>query len=130
MAPYCLNKQWGSTNIVFGWRNHRAVKYFEFEYRTRATKIGARPTLGGYYNGMIDEVRIYNRCLTADEIKVQYNGYFGTGPAIITIQVQHSCADPGSSGVPLKRHYLYHPDRYESFLQFSADDHLHKRYLL
>jgi len=35
--------------------------------------IGWRSDGSGYYNGLIDEVRIYNRALTADEIKRLYN---------------------------------------------------------
>ncbi len=34
--------------------------------------IGAYFTMGNYYNGSIDEVRIYNRALSADEIKRLY----------------------------------------------------------
>ena len=35
--------------------------------------IGASKTLGNLFNGGIDEVAIYNRQLTANEIKDQYN---------------------------------------------------------
>jgi hypothetical protein len=39
--------------------------------------IGRRsnPAYNGYFNGTIDEVRIYNRALTAEEIRESYQGY-------------------------------------------------------
>ena len=37
--------------------------------------IGAASPLGGYFNETIDDVRIYNRALSATEIKNLYNAY-------------------------------------------------------
>ncbi len=36
-------------------------------------QIGGNPSLAGYFNGSIDEVRIYNRALSASEINASYN---------------------------------------------------------
>ena len=38
--------------------------------------------LGGYFNGLMDDVAIYSRALTAEEIKLHYdsgNGWRGSG---------------------------------------------------
>jgi len=43
--------------------------YFNFG-ATDSTNLGN----GGYFNGTIDEVRIYNRALSAEEIKEHYQG--------------------------------------------------------
>ena len=40
---------------------------------TRPLKIGGGPNSTGYFNGSIDEVRIYNRALSEDEIRQLYN---------------------------------------------------------
>jgi hypothetical protein len=40
-------------------------------YAAAATRIGAIPN-GYYFNGSIDEVRIYNRALSAEEIQLLY----------------------------------------------------------
>jgi hypothetical protein len=37
-------------------------------------QIGANPSYSGYFSGAIDEVRIYNRTLSADELKALYEG--------------------------------------------------------
>ena len=37
-------------------------------------QIGSNPSHGRYFSGAIDEVRIYNRTLSADEIKALYEG--------------------------------------------------------
>jgi len=36
-------------------------------------RIGARTASGDYFHGLIDEVRIYNRALSAEEIRYHYN---------------------------------------------------------
>ena len=37
-------------------------------------QIGTNPSYGGYFSGAIDEVRIYNRTLSAEEVKALYAG--------------------------------------------------------
>jgi hypothetical protein len=45
------------------------------------TKIGCRSAAGEFaYNGAIDDVRIYNTALTADEVRQLYTSYFNTAP--------------------------------------------------
>ncbi|MBI4009945.1 MAG: hypothetical protein HY361_02000 [Candidatus Aenigmarchaeota archaeon] len=48
--------------------------------------IGASSPGSGQFNGTIDDVRIYNRALTADEILIEYNnpGYLNPGKVYIT----------------------------------------------
>ena len=41
-------------------------------------RIGYENTRPSYFNGTIDEVRIYNRALTADEIREHYHGHTHT----------------------------------------------------
>jgi len=41
---------------------------------TNTLKIGKHYALASYFNGTIDEVRIYNRALSADEIKAHFLG--------------------------------------------------------
>ena len=40
---------------------------------TRALRIGGNGVWGEYFNGLIDDVRIYNRALTAAEIQTDMN---------------------------------------------------------
>lgn len=40
---------------------------------------------GGYFNGLIDDVRIYNRVLSASEITNQYNGIFGNETGLVGV---------------------------------------------
>jgi hypothetical protein len=44
-------------------------------------KIGANAIWGEYFNGLIDDVRIYNRALTASEIQTDMNTPLGGTPA-------------------------------------------------
>ena len=41
-------------------------------------RLGAMETYGSYLNGVLDDVRIYNRALTANEVSQIYNGGSGT----------------------------------------------------
>jgi hypothetical protein len=41
-------------------------------------EIGRRSDIGWYFNGQIDEVKIWNYALTPEEIKREYNGGFGS----------------------------------------------------
>lgn len=52
-----------------------------------ATSIGAwlGPSGGRYFTGVIDEIRIYNRALTADEIKANYEAYLTTPTPKLTL---------------------------------------------
>lgn len=50
------------------------------------TKIGARPGLDGYFNGRIDEVKVYNRGLSVAEIQALYESYLGPVPVLISVQ--------------------------------------------
>ena len=52
-----------------------------FTYPDRSLTIGKSESgyFGGYTNGMIDEIRIYNHILSAEEILAQYKGSTGTG---------------------------------------------------
>jgi len=43
-----------------------------------AAYIGSRSDNLGYFNGFIDDVRIYNRALSSDEILKLYNGGYGS----------------------------------------------------
>jgi hypothetical protein len=36
--------------------------------------IGSGPTFGEYFSGVIDEVRIYNRALSSDQVQSLYLG--------------------------------------------------------
>jgi len=45
------------------------------DYNTSHAVIGTRSAGGAYFPGIIDEVRIYNRALSADEISDIYNNY-------------------------------------------------------
>ncbi|ODS40582.1 hypothetical protein BEH94_07900 [Candidatus Altiarchaeales archaeon WOR_SM1_SCG] len=47
--------------------------------------IGKHPDWTGYFNGIIDEVKIYNRALTAEEIQQHYNNPCGKIEATIDI---------------------------------------------
>lgn len=51
-------------------RNHSAVSDFNFGFHASNTYIGAAPVQAStnFFNGVIDEVRIYNRGLSADEV--------------------------------------------------------------
>jgi len=59
----------------------------EWEYagtmpeNTLSVMIGRRSTGGTFYNGMIDEVAIFNQALTEDEIPGLMSGVGGIGPA-------------------------------------------------
>ncbi|MBI4833330.1 MAG: DUF2341 domain-containing protein [Planctomycetes bacterium] len=49
--------------------------YTAMENLATNLKIGERESGSNYFNGLIDEVRIYNRALTAAEITTRYNYY-------------------------------------------------------
>ncbi len=55
-------------------KNHDTT--YAFDSTTNTAKIGYSDRWGSksYFNGIIDEIRIYNRVLTADEIKTHYEG--------------------------------------------------------
>jgi concanavalin A-like lectin/glucanase superfamily protein len=40
---------------------------------SRALKIGGNTVWGEYFNGLIDDVRVYNRALTPAEIQTDMN---------------------------------------------------------
>ncbi len=42
---------------------------------TNSLKIGTHNTLAEWFSGLIDEVKIYNKALSADEITTNYNGH-------------------------------------------------------
>jgi hypothetical protein len=44
------------------------------KHGTTEIDIGRFGTLGAYFNGYLDEVRVYNRALSASEIKALYEG--------------------------------------------------------
>ena len=48
---------------------------------TSPLRIGGNSIWGEYFSGLIDEVRIYNRPLTATEIQTDMNTAIGTPPA-------------------------------------------------
>jgi hypothetical protein len=67
--------EYTATNILF-YKN--GVQYSLGSAPTTGTtaaklNIGRSPTYGEYYNGSIDDVRIYNRALSASEVQYLYN---------------------------------------------------------
>jgi hypothetical protein len=48
------------------------------------TKIGARPTLNGYFKGLIDNVQIYNRALTESEIQNVFSSSLNSKPVFVS----------------------------------------------
>ncbi len=48
--------------------------------------IGYKPDNNGAFNGIIDEIRIYNRALSAEEIKAHYDALTGSAPAAPPMQ--------------------------------------------
>jgi hypothetical protein len=44
--------------------------------------IGGNQPYGEYFNGLIDEVRVYNRALAPGEIQTDMNGSVGGGTAL------------------------------------------------
>jgi len=76
---------WYHIAVVNDWDNDEAILYLNgnqdaidtewtssMNSYTTSVKIGTR-TLDNYFDGTIDEVRIYNRALSAEEISTQYN---------------------------------------------------------
>ena len=53
---------------------------------TNPLSIGYQPGTREYFSGIIDEVRIYNRALTADEIKASYEAYQTLSPPKLTLE--------------------------------------------
>ena len=60
--------------------------------------VGCRPSEACRWNGLLDEVRVYNRVLSADEIAALYKGWSSTDPPCITF-VGFSSAAEGDQDV-------------------------------
>jgi len=43
------------------------------DIQERMLKIGQRVDGGGFFNGLIDDVRFYDRALSAEEVQALYN---------------------------------------------------------
>ena len=50
-----------------------AMDWFKYDGTSFLMRIGHIPTQGGYYSGLIDDVRIYDRALPAAEVQALYN---------------------------------------------------------
>lgn len=71
--------------IVFTWDGSTKTLYLDGVYQSQHSIVGPQPNTGSlnfgrfsdydgqYYEGLIDEIRIYNRILTQNEITVLYN---------------------------------------------------------
>ena len=62
----------GAPNVFVNAIKTTGVTYSPIEAETGNTRIGIGQWVTRYFNGTIDEVQIYNRSLTADEIKELY----------------------------------------------------------
>ena len=49
------------------------MDWFKYDGTSFLLRIGHIPTQGGYYSGLIDDVRIYDRALSAAEVQALYN---------------------------------------------------------
>ncbi len=92
--------------------NSNVVAYGALNTAT-SLKIGAEPAYNEYFTGYIDDVRVYNRALTGDEIKNLYNSRIFTrhfyvdnvnrdqcGIGNISSSTPTACAlGPGTSGI-------------------------------
>ena len=58
--------------------------------------IGERGNNGNFFNGSIDDVRIYNRALSSSEITALYNGQLSYYQAVPTIQPAQNLASVGA----------------------------------
>jgi prepilin-type N-terminal cleavage/methylation domain-containing protein len=75
--------QW--THIVFTWDANNVATWYVNGVQTRSAsftatsnanigfQIGGRSSLDSFYNGLIDEVRVYNRALSATDVSDVYN---------------------------------------------------------
>ncbi|MDP3103730.1 MAG: LamG-like jellyroll fold domain-containing protein [Candidatus Methanoperedens sp.] len=88
------NKKWLHHVITFDgvkaewFINGRTIGTFTHIYNTKGTslEIGIGTLVGNPFNGLIDEVRIYNRALSAEEIKAHYEQV----PTALTIKKEVS----------------------------------------
>ncbi|MGD9695173.1 MAG: LamG domain-containing protein [Thermoleophilia bacterium] len=64
---------------------------------TSALRIGGNPVRGDWFRGVIDDVRIYNRALTAAEIRADRRGAVAPGPAT-SPRPGPSAATPAAGG--------------------------------
>ena len=49
------------------------IAYMLSDIQERMLKIGQRVDGGGFFNGLIDDVRFYDRALSAAEVQALYN---------------------------------------------------------
>jgi hypothetical protein len=61
--------------------------------------IGRYPTGGTYYNGRIDEVKMYNYALTADEVRSHFERTFLRREHTVTAAVEHNLLWQNTSGL-------------------------------
>lgn len=69
---------WNGTHIIIyinGIEAGNSPKSFIYQGNTGRHYIGKYPGSAYYYDGSIDDVRIYNRALSAEEIKLLYDSY-------------------------------------------------------
>jgi hypothetical protein len=66
---------------------------------TSALRIGGNSIWGEYFTGLIDEVRIYNRALTAAEIQTDMNTPIGAAPPVDTTAPTVSMTAPSAGTV-------------------------------
>jgi hypothetical protein len=65
-----------------------------------ALRIGGNSVWGEYFAGLIDEVRVYNRALSAVEIQADMNTAVSGGGALVTAQAAGtSCTGASTPGV-------------------------------
>jgi hypothetical protein len=64
---------------------------------TGVLRIGGNSVWGEYFKGLIDEVRMYNRALSAAEVQTDMNRPIGVAAAPVTV----AAVPPTSTGDPL-----------------------------